>query len=127
MLMRRGPTSANQQSAGSLVDVHPWAIALSGDGQYLAGVTENGRVGVWDLGEGGTQIRDHETKGSFGTCIDLVGFLSHREALASTNIPSPPMAASLPVVMKMVLSTSSSPILAACRFPYQVRPLLSLE
>lgn len=56
------------------MDVHPWAIALSDDGQYLAGVTENGRVGVWDLGEGGAQIRDHETKGSFGTCIDLVGF-----------------------------------------------------
>lgn len=82
MLMRRDPISANQQPTGSLVGVHPWAIALSGDGQYLAGVTENGRVGVWDLGEGGTQIRDHETKGSFGTCIDLVGFLPHRKALA---------------------------------------------
>ncbi|KAJ5160626.1 uncharacterized protein N7482_007630 [Penicillium canariense] len=52
-------------------DVRAWAIALSADGRYLAGVSQNGRVGVWDLSENGTQIRDHETKGSFGTCIDL--------------------------------------------------------
>lgn len=49
-----------------------WAIALSEDGQYLSGVTQDGRVGVWDLSAEGAQIRDHETKGSFGTCIDLV-------------------------------------------------------
>lgn len=50
-----------------------WAIALSEDGQYLAGVSQDGHVRVWDLNDNGTQIRDHETKGSFGTCIDLVG------------------------------------------------------
>ncbi|KAJ5248675.1 hypothetical protein N7468_000126 [Penicillium chermesinum] len=48
-----------------------WAVALSADGQYLAGVSHSGRIGVWDLGAEGTQIRDHETKGSFGYCIDL--------------------------------------------------------
>jgi hypothetical protein len=69
----RGSISANPKSTATLKDVHPWAIALSGDGQYLAGVSESGRVGVWDLSASGTQIRDHETKGSFGTCIDLVG------------------------------------------------------
>ncbi|KKK15069.1 hypothetical protein ARAM_006478 [Aspergillus rambellii] len=47
-----------------------WAIALSADGQFLAGANENGHVKVWDL-NAGEQIRDHETKGSFGTCIDL--------------------------------------------------------
>lgn len=50
-----------------------WAVALAEDGQYLAGVSQDGRVGVWNLGANGAQIRDHETKGSFGTCIDLVG------------------------------------------------------
>ncbi|KAF3385211.1 Meiotic recombination protein rec14 [Penicillium rolfsii] len=66
-----GHWSADAVTTASLKDVHPWAIALSGDGQYLAGVSESGRVGVWDLSAGGAQIRDHETKGSFGTCIDL--------------------------------------------------------
>ncbi|KAL2837416.1 WD40-repeat-containing domain protein [Aspergillus pseudoustus] len=53
----------------ALTDV--WAIALSADGQYLAGTTQNGHIKVWDLGADEEEIRDHETKGSFGTCIDL--------------------------------------------------------
>ncbi|PYI04827.1 WD domain protein [Aspergillus sclerotiicarbonarius CBS 121057] len=48
-----------------------WAIALSEDGQYLAGVTQDGHIKVWDLDTNGEEIRDYETKGSFGTCIDL--------------------------------------------------------
>ncbi|PYH47689.1 SKI complex subunit WD repeat protein SKI8 [Aspergillus saccharolyticus JOP 1030-1] len=48
-----------------------WAIALSADGQYLAGVSQDGHVKVWDLNANGEEIRDYETKGSFGTCIDL--------------------------------------------------------
>ncbi|PWY66137.1 WD40 repeat-like protein [Aspergillus sclerotioniger CBS 115572] len=48
-----------------------WAIALSEDGQYLAGVTQDGHIKVWDLDANGEEIRDYETKGSFGTCIDL--------------------------------------------------------
>lgn len=59
--------------AANLTNVDAWAIALSEDGQYLAGVSQDGHVRVWDLNDNGTQIRDHETKGSFGTCIDLVG------------------------------------------------------
>lgn len=54
------------------MDADAWAIAISEDGQYLAGVTQEGRINVWDLAADGTRIRDHETKGSFGTCIDLV-------------------------------------------------------
>ncbi|CEL11416.1 Putative WD40 repeat protein [Aspergillus calidoustus] len=53
----------------TLTDV--WAVALSADGQYLAGTTQNGHIKVWDLGANEEEIRDHETKGSFGTCIDL--------------------------------------------------------
>lgn len=49
-----------------------WAPALSSDGQYLAGTTQDGHIKVWDLKANGEQIRDHETKGSFGTCLDLV-------------------------------------------------------
>ena len=51
-----------------------WAVALSLDGQYLAGTTYDGRVNVWDLstGNGRQKIREFETKGSFGMCIDLV-------------------------------------------------------
>lgn len=49
-----------------------WAIALSENGQYLAGVSQNGHIKVWDLSANGEQIRDYETKGSFGTCLDMV-------------------------------------------------------
>jgi WD40 repeat protein len=49
-----------------------WAVALSDDGQYLAGVTQDGHIKVWDLNANGELIRDYETKGSFGTCLDMV-------------------------------------------------------
>jgi superkiller protein 8 len=52
-----------------------WAVALSGEGRYLAGTSADGKIGVWDLlGEGPERrkIREYETKGSFGLCIDMV-------------------------------------------------------
>ncbi|KAB8229266.1 WD40 repeat protein [Aspergillus alliaceus] len=57
--------------AGSTKPTDTWAIALSEDGQYLAGVSQDGHIRVWDLSANGEQIRDYETKGSFGTCIDM--------------------------------------------------------
>lgn len=55
-----------------------WAIALSEDGKFLAGTTFDGRVNVWDTdtltaSDKGTadKVREYETKGSFGTSIDL--------------------------------------------------------
>lgn len=54
-----------------------WAIALSEEGQYLASTTYDGRINVWDTLAGRQKIREYETKGSFGLCIDLVGFLLH--------------------------------------------------
>lgn len=48
-----------------------WAIALSEDGQFLASTTYDGRINVWDLIHEGKKIREYETKGSFGLCIDL--------------------------------------------------------
>lgn len=49
-----------------------WAIALSEDGQYLASTAYDGRINVWDLGAERVKIREFETKGSFGMCIDMV-------------------------------------------------------
>lgn len=65
---------AANKSTAHLTGKDVWAISLSGDGQYLAGVSQDGHIKVWDLGADGTEIRDHETKGSFGTCIELVGW-----------------------------------------------------
>ncbi|RQM04551.1 hypothetical protein DH86_00004409, partial [Scytalidium sp. 3C] len=48
-----------------------WAIALSEDGQFLAGTTYDGRINVWDLYNDRKKIREYETKGSFGLCIDM--------------------------------------------------------
>ncbi|KAJ5037118.1 Ski complex subunit Rec14 [Penicillium rubens] len=59
------------KSTADLTGADAWAIAISEDGQYLAGVTQEGRINVWDLSADGTRIRDHETRGNFGTCIDL--------------------------------------------------------
>ncbi|KAK2747576.1 hypothetical protein FQN55_004930 [Onygenales sp. PD_40] len=48
-----------------------WAVALSPDGEYLAGTTVDGHVKVWHIQGDVPQIQDMETKGSFGMCIDL--------------------------------------------------------
>jgi superkiller protein 8 len=48
-----------------------WAIALSEDGQFLAGTSYDGRINVWDLLADRMKIREYETKGSFGMCIDM--------------------------------------------------------
>ncbi|CAL5870002.1 uncharacterized protein PFLUO_LOCUS4235 [Penicillium psychrofluorescens] len=68
---QEGNWSADSVITANLTAADAWAIALSQDGQYLAGATQDGHIKVWDLNAEGTQIRDHETKGSFGTCIDL--------------------------------------------------------
>lgn len=49
-----------------------WAIAMSEDGSYLASTTINGCVNVWKTFDGREKIRKFETKGNFGTSIDLV-------------------------------------------------------
>lgn len=48
-----------------------WAVALSENGQFLASTTYDGRINVWDLVAGRKKIREYETKGSFGMCIDM--------------------------------------------------------
>lgn len=37
----------------------------------MASTTYDGRINVWDLVNGRKKIREFETKGSFGMCIDL--------------------------------------------------------
>jgi superkiller protein 8 len=50
-----------------------WAVALSEEGRYLAATSYDGRVGIWDLlTEERKKIREYETKGSFGMCVDMV-------------------------------------------------------
>ena len=67
-LMHNGKT-ADGNKAGEV-----WAIALSEDGQYLASMTFDGRINVWDNLAAGRKIREYETKGSFGMAVDLVGY-----------------------------------------------------
>jgi superkiller protein 8 len=58
-----------------------WAVAVSARGEYAATTAADGRVRVWDLrgGEGaGAEkveapvVREYETRGSFGMCVDMV-------------------------------------------------------
>lgn len=58
-----------------------WAIALSEDGRYLAATTHDGRTNVYDTSAlvspdsssdiKAKKITTYETKGSFGTAVDL--------------------------------------------------------
>ena len=60
---------ADGNKAGEL-----WAIALSEYGHFLASTTYDGRINVWDLAANKQKIREFETKGSFGMCIDMVRY-----------------------------------------------------
>ncbi|KAF7115601.1 hypothetical protein CNMCM5793_002695 [Aspergillus hiratsukae] len=69
---REGTWSKDDAASGNMAGAAgTWAVALSDDGQYLAGVTQDGHIKVWDLNANGELIRDYETKGSFGTCLDM--------------------------------------------------------
>ncbi|KAF7509859.1 hypothetical protein GJ744_007370 [Endocarpon pusillum] len=49
-----------------------WAVALSEEGRFVAATSYDGRIGVWDLlTEQRRKIRQYETKGSFGLCVDM--------------------------------------------------------
>ena len=67
VLSRLSDSSVDAGQAGEV-----WATALSESGQYLAATTYDGRINVWDLLGERKKIREYETKGSFGLCIDLV-------------------------------------------------------
>lgn len=50
-----------------------WALALSADGRFLASTTIDGRINVWDISTPKMEkkVREYETKGSFGLCVDM--------------------------------------------------------
>ena len=51
-----------------------WAVSLSEDGSYFASTTFDGCINVWKTFGDREKIRRFETKGSFGTSIDLVSY-----------------------------------------------------
>lgn len=69
------PETSEWAEEGKIVDGNKagevWAIALSEDGQFLASTSYDGRISVWDLMAGRKKIREYETKGSYGMCIDI--------------------------------------------------------
>ena len=55
-----------------------WALAISPEGKFLATTTHDGRVNVYDTTKINEEVKaaqtlaQFETKGSFGTCVDIV-------------------------------------------------------
>ncbi|KAF2759438.1 WD40 repeat-like protein [Pseudovirgaria hyperparasitica] len=107
--------------AGEIVDSNKageiWAVALSEDGSYLASTTYDGRINVWDLKtEGMPKIREYETKGSFGMCVDLsidgrFTASGHENGGAYIfNNDSGRMLHSLPGLVKPIRSVAFSPL-----------------
>lgn len=58
-----------------------WALAMSPEGKFLAATTQDGRVNVYDTTKineetkAAQTLAQFETKGSFGTCVDIVSSL----------------------------------------------------
>jgi superkiller protein 8 len=58
-----------------------WALAISPEGKFLATTTHDGRVNVYDTTKINEEVKaaqtlaQFETKGSFGTCVDIVCWL----------------------------------------------------
>ncbi|BCR87010.1 SKI complex subunit WD repeat protein SKI8 [Aspergillus chevalieri] len=70
-ICRDGTWSHDDAGPGIADFSEVWAVALSENGQFLAGVSQDGHIKVWDLNASGEQIQDYETQGSFGTCLDI--------------------------------------------------------
>lgn len=96
-----------------------WAIALSENGQYLAGTSFDGCINVWDNVAGRVKIREFETKGSFGMAIDLVSYATNKRSSTDCR-PSQSMADSRRPATRMEASTYSTMILDAYSIHYQV-------
>lgn len=116
-MLRTNSIAANTAGSGEV-----WAVALSENGQYLAGVSQDGHIKAWDLSASGEQIRDYETKGSFGTCLDMVSPSKLFSVIHDyiDIMHSPRMVVSSPADTKMAVFTSSAPTPVVCRFLYQV-------
>lgn len=91
-----------------------WAIAMSEDGQFLAATSLTGQINVWNI-DSGELVRNYETKGSHGMCIDLVSFVFKELRAPVTDdddgkSDSQPTAGSLRPGMKTAGSSSSTTI-----------------
>ncbi|KAJ5909153.1 hypothetical protein N7495_001835 [Penicillium taxi] len=53
-----------------LANENLWASVFSLDAQLLAGITPEGRIGLWHM-PSSNKARDYETNGNVGTCIDM--------------------------------------------------------
>jgi hypothetical protein len=59
-------------------------LALSSEGNFLAATTQDGRVNVYDTTkinedvEAAQTLAQFETKGSFGTCVDIVRCIQNK-------------------------------------------------
>jgi WD40 repeat protein len=109
---------ADQNKPGEI-----WAIALSADGQYLASSSINGKINVWSLNkeEGMPRIREYETKGSFGLCVDLVcsAIMFYSKSQDSADLSTrAATAASQPQATKTAQYTSSTTKPAASHTPF---------
>ena len=76
-----------------------WALALSFEGNFLAATTQDGRVNVYDTTKINEDVKaaqtlaQFETKGSFGTCVDIVRYIWRKtELIIVLTSFSPPMA-----------------------------------
>lgn len=68
-----------------------WALAMTPDGKFLAATTHDGRVNIYDTTKIDGEVKatqtmaQFETKGSFGTCVDIVR-TTHSSALLESLI-----------------------------------------
>jgi hypothetical protein len=74
-------------------------LALSSEGKFLAATTQDGRVNVYDTTKINEDVKaaqtlaQFETKGSFGTCVDIVRcFKTQTESSTMLMHSSPPTA-----------------------------------
>lgn len=74
-------------------------MALSFEGNFLAATTQDGRVNVYDTTKINEDVKaaqtlaQFETKGSFGTCVDIVRYIWRKtELIIVLTSFSPPMA-----------------------------------
>lgn len=62
---------------------------MSPEGNYLAATTHDGRVNVYDTTKiyeevkAAQTVTQFETKGSFGTCVDIVSLVQNRRSLSN--------------------------------------------
>ncbi|XMA12897.1 hypothetical protein WAI453_005688 [Rhynchosporium graminicola] len=114
------PSGSTWVEAGTITDSNKageiWAISLSADGQFLASTTYDGRINVWDLKiDGRKKIREYETKGSFGLCVDIsrdgrfTASGHENGGVYVFNNDTGRMAFSLPGLVKPVRTLSFSP------------------